>query len=288
MHGVLGLLEQRLLGAQPDLARQLITRQRLSQMQVVAVEREVLAAFPADMRVVLLKGPALSERLYGDPFRRASRDLDLLLAGADLDRCADVLRGLGFEIEAAESEAYHREHHHHLTFVRMGAPPIELHFRLITGFGTAISGEEFLARSLAYRSESVRILAPEDEFLYLGVHAAQHQCGRLIWLEDVRRLRESRSDLDMDHVQRRASEYRVRRPLEFTLEVLRGDLRRWRRFQAVERSALPEAVRELVLGAVLCDSPKLAWRHLSHHSGRMMRRRSARVLPALTPKSWAS
>ncbi len=46
--------------------------------------KSVLRAFDrSSLRVVLLKGPSLAERLYGNTALRASRDLDLLISKAD-------------------------------------------------------------------------------------------------------------------------------------------------------------------------------------------------------------
>lgn len=286
-HGVLGLLEQQLLRAEPALTKRLLTEQRLSQMRVVAVEREVLAALPRGCQAVLIKGPALSERLYGDAFRRSSRDLDLLIAPEDLDSCVGALQGLGFAVEAAESERYHRAHHHHLTLVRPLTPPVELHFRLLAGFGTSLPAAVFFDRSVPYRSDAIRVLSREDEFLYLAVHAAQHLCNRLIWLEDLRRLAAGKSRIDMAAVRERATQWRVRQALEFTLRVLDGESKRWLLFRRLEASNLPLAVREVCCQAMICDSGGLAWQHLSHHVGRMLKRRTLRVFPSLGPKSWA-
>jgi hypothetical protein len=81
--------------------------------------------------VAPLKGPKLSEALYGDPGRRLSNDIDLLV---DPDRLADaveVICGLGYE---RPTDFVYRNGlpllHFALVHPRNELPPVELHWRV--------------------------------------------------------------------------------------------------------------------------------------------------------------
>lgn len=135
---------------------------RLVQRGHGEVLNEILAALAgASVETVALKGPVLGERLYGDPTLRIAWDLDLMVARRDLPAAMAVLDGLGFHTEPVPDGW-----RHHLTAVRAGAPLVELHFRLTSSFGAVIPSEDFLARSVPYRTAagaSCRVLSAEDE-----------------------------------------------------------------------------------------------------------------------------
>jgi len=78
-----------------------------------------------------LKGPALGERLYGDPGRRLSGDVDLLVAPEQLHHAVDVVRTLGYS--APEDHVESRGLpllHFALVHERGELPPVELHWRI--------------------------------------------------------------------------------------------------------------------------------------------------------------
>lgn len=59
--------------------------------------KQLLAAFDAaGLPVIPLKGFALSQYLYDDPFRRLSCDIDILVCSEDLPRLNELLAKLGF------------------------------------------------------------------------------------------------------------------------------------------------------------------------------------------------
>jgi Uncharacterised nucleotidyltransferase len=78
-----------------------------------------------------LKGSRLSEALYGDPGRRLSSDIDLLVAGDQLYNAVDAVRTLGYK-----PPTDHIENgglpllHFALVHERNQLPPVELHWRM--------------------------------------------------------------------------------------------------------------------------------------------------------------
>jgi hypothetical protein len=96
-----------------------------------------------------LKGWALAERIYGDPGRRLSGDVDLLVAAADLDAATELVRGLGY----AQPEDHVDDTglpllHFALAHEHGQLPPVELHWR-VHWYEQSFAAERLLAPSLA-------------------------------------------------------------------------------------------------------------------------------------------
>lgn len=97
----------------------------------LACQRVMTALADSGIRSAPLKGPLLSEALYGDPGRRVSSDIDLLVAPEQLPAAVEVVRSLGF---AAPTDFVERSGLPRLHFLLMHAeqklPPVELHWRV--------------------------------------------------------------------------------------------------------------------------------------------------------------
>ncbi len=118
-----------------------------------------------------LKGPALSEALYGDPGRRASRDLDLLVPRERLVEAIAIAVGMGYEPSPSSAPAARRSGlaaepllHHSLTHRRL--PPLELHWR-VHWYEQSFAGERLLPGAGAARFEAAWRPAPADELVAL-------------------------------------------------------------------------------------------------------------------------
>lgn len=105
-------------------------RRQAALLQAVAARAgDALAG--AGIRSTTLKGPALSEALYGDPGRRPSGDIDLLVAREQLEDAVRVVRGLGYAAPAHEFEDRGLPLlHFTLVHEREQLPPVELHWRI--------------------------------------------------------------------------------------------------------------------------------------------------------------
>ncbi len=135
---------------------------------------------------IVLKGYGLASRLYPGPLVRPCTDVDVHVQRSELPVVGDALRSLGLRELHDTSLADVFEEHHHLPFVGTGGL-VEVHFRLFNSAGVAFDEEGVRARSTAATLEgrSVRFLAPEDEFVYLANHAANHAFLRASWLVDL-------------------------------------------------------------------------------------------------------
>jgi hypothetical protein len=85
----------------------------------------------AGIRAAPLKGPLLGEAIYGDPGRRSSSDIDLLIDPAQLHAAVEVVRELGY---VAPRDFVYDDGlpllHFVLTHERGELPSIELHWRV--------------------------------------------------------------------------------------------------------------------------------------------------------------
>jgi hypothetical protein len=118
-------------------------------LQMIAT-RVAGALADAEIRCAALKGPALSEMLHGDPGRRISSDVDLLVAHEQLHDAVDVVRGLGYTAPTDSIDQQGLPLLHFALIHEHGLlPPIELHWR-IHWYERSFAGE--------------RLLPPDGEF----------------------------------------------------------------------------------------------------------------------------
>ncbi len=99
-------------------------------LQLVSL-RAIAMLADAGIRSVALKGPLLGEAIYGDPGRRPSNDIDLLVAPEQLQAAVEVIRGLDYGAPADYLDDRGLPLLH-LTLVhqREELPPVELHWRV--------------------------------------------------------------------------------------------------------------------------------------------------------------
>ncbi|OYT73227.1 MAG: hypothetical protein CFK52_02890 [Chloracidobacterium sp. CP2_5A] len=206
--------------------RQVQARKAAWTLQLAAqLDRILDALTAADIPAVALKGPLLGERLYGADGFRSSSDLDVLVPYAGVRPALAALAPLGYRAdETTLARALSGDHN---VALDSASPPLELHFHLFRRFGVTLRSDEFLARAAPYQTRSgrvVRILTPEDEFLFLCVHAAAHSFARLAWLFDLKLLLAKHPALDWDLFLQRARDWRVTTSVAFACALLRQRL----------------------------------------------------------------
>jgi hypothetical protein len=99
-------------------------------LQLISL-RAIAMLADAGIRSVALKGPLLGEAIYGDPGRRPSSDIDLLVSPEQLQTAIGVMRGLGYG--APTDHVYDGGLpllHFALVHERGELPPVELHWRV--------------------------------------------------------------------------------------------------------------------------------------------------------------
>jgi hypothetical protein len=172
----------------------------------------------AGITPVVLKGPVLAARTWPEPLLRPCADVDLLVREEELERAKGLLRGLGLELQPGTSD-HAGEDEHHVVFVNATGGMVELHHRPLAGLGTSLEWSHLQApREVAWEGKTVRVLSPEDELLYLSVHAANHLFRRLSWLWDLVLYTRAFPALDWDRVAALAKQTRLTTPAWAALE----------------------------------------------------------------------
>src|SRR5712692_2720651 len=190
---------------------------------------------------ILLKGYGLAKRLYPDPLMRPTSDVDLL---ADSDQYRDAEQALvdiSLRPTRLEPPKEAKKDHHapnfwgHEKWFSGDAGLVELHWRPLSGFGTAIGARGAFTRRRESELEGRRVyyLSAEDELVYLAAHASKHLLGRLSWLYDIKLLIRKESQIDCEQVLRFALEAAQRLGAKIPEPLLqRLDVSRWQRVLA--------------------------------------------------------
>jgi len=175
--------------------QQLKERSQRCRMQALlnAAELTRLSRLFADnnIRVMPLKGVALSLRLFGDVGIRQARDLDLLIQPHDLDRACRILEAEGYRNNAinftmtAKQQRSFIRHFHHFEFVHSTGLCVELHWNLYAWPTEQV--ESLWRESLADDFAGAALQHMDDDTLLLMLcdHGAKHAWFRLKWLSDI-------------------------------------------------------------------------------------------------------
>jgi hypothetical protein len=143
-----------------------------------------------------LKGPLLSQRIYGDPIYRYSRDFDILVEPDRVNQTLHLLQSEGFiypDFEWPDSEERQEIALHFLNQIEMvhkaSGLMIEIHWKL---FSSRITDQKKLEKLIQDNVEAVEFggvelnrFSKEFELFYLIVHGGVHAWFRLKWLVDI-------------------------------------------------------------------------------------------------------
>lgn len=143
--------------------------------------------------VIVLKGAALAQVVYGNPALRPMRDLDLLVPQESFVRVKDTLLALGYTLPRVETQsgaalAFESE----MMFSK--ATPllcqVEVHWNLIDSpfYQKNLTTDWFWETSLPFAIDNVsaQMLGPEAQILHLCAHLLLHHGGSdLLWHNDV-------------------------------------------------------------------------------------------------------
>ncbi len=160
----------------------------------------------AGVAPVVLKGPAVADRLYGAPGLRAYADLDLLVPLSSLRRAVSALHEAGWDSAragrtyAALGEplpGFAEDYGHEFHLVRRFGPAevhLEVHWRVSDDpLSEALDHARLSARPRAIRELGPHVVAPApiDELLVLAVHLLSAEQTRLIQHVDLVRASEA-------------------------------------------------------------------------------------------------
>ena len=190
--------------------------------------RKILAECArAGIRVLVLKGAAIAERVYGNIALCPMQDLDILVGRSDLDATDRFLREMGYvPDEGHHSATWYRDHHHHLPpYVRPdGWARVEVHHHILPPPASVrIPIEDLWRRAgpLAAGGEALG-LCPEDLLLHLCLHVSlQHQfcLGLRPFCEIAATMRHYGEGIDWEQVRHRTCRWGVRKSVYLTLRL---------------------------------------------------------------------
>ena len=182
--------EDRVPAAFADKIRQLQRTQMLSALQMTAELFRLVDRFrDAALDIVLVKGPVLAVRAYGDTGARQYGDLDFLVRQKDALRATELMIAAGYEPEIPAEAVSPEKIPGQYVFLRISSPLlVELHTeRTMRYFPRGLPIEKFFARrqSVSVDGHQIPALAIEDELILICIHGAKHLWERLSLVADV-------------------------------------------------------------------------------------------------------
>lgn len=151
------------------------------------------------IRTIMLKGPVLSQELFGNFTSRTSKDLDIYIPIENIDEAEKLLNEAGYTATHNNFRVGDtwRWREHHLSYTNKSKNiQVEIHWRLSPDTDKEPSFEELWKRSrICYISgKSYHLLCNEDLFMYLVRHGSRHGWFRLRWLLDIKKILEKEID----------------------------------------------------------------------------------------------
>ena len=147
--------------------------QAARQQEMVGALADLADRFARDHQpFILLKGPYLAARLYGDPLGREYADLDLLVPAADRARAGQLLGQAGYELRSRTplGAGLTSRFVHAFDFTR-GRANVDLHFALSRHPALRLDEDRLWARhrSFALGGRRFVVLADEDEVIFAAL-----------------------------------------------------------------------------------------------------------------------
>jgi len=212
-HGVTGHLASCLRDLEetlvpPEVRQALVGRLRARIFHTLRLTAElfrILELFTsAGISALVVKGPVLAVRAYGDPAMRSYGDLDLLVRQRDIRRATELLSAAGYEAVIQLSAIDNGRIPGQYLFSKPDSKLIvELHNdRTLRYFPRRLPLEEFFARQIRVRLDAcdVPALSLEDELVLICIHGAKHFWERLMWIADVAALVSRQKGINWERV----------------------------------------------------------------------------------------
>jgi len=184
-------------------------------------------------KVVVLKGPALAERYYPEPWLRLFSDIDLMVPRSVIPEVQDTLHYLGYEPQDPDKERLCLEEYGELTLTRRYDPvpiKLELHWDFVNSRSlrsvAGVRARDFWGRAAPTSILGVPAfeLAPEDSVFGLVLHLAyNHQFHRLLSLVDICQiLRRCGDEFDWDRLVNLAQKRNLKLAFSTTFRLAHG------------------------------------------------------------------
>jgi hypothetical protein len=150
----------------------------------------------AGIRVIPLKGVTLAQSLFGDPAARVCADLDILVPPANVPQAMDLILASAYRTDYSDPffsklVLRHGRHHDAVREDRGISFQLEVHWSLVQHSSRndeAVNDLWAEARPQEFFGVPALALNREWEFLYLCIHAADHEWQSLKWLADIHQM----------------------------------------------------------------------------------------------------
>jgi hypothetical protein len=180
----------------------------------------------AGIRVVPLKGVALAQSLYGDAAARVCVDIDILVPPANVDQAIDLILASGYRTESSDPffSTLTLRHGRHYDVVREGrgiSLLLEVHWILVQHSSKNDEAVDDLWAEVhrqTFFGVPAFSLSPEWGFLYLSIHAADHEWRSLKWLIDIHEIASS-GLIDWQGMRKKAERFEIGLLIRQTLAV---------------------------------------------------------------------
>jgi hypothetical protein len=247
-HSVVGLAASRLGDSAegavpPKISGELRERHRRQALFTLRLTAEMFRLFDrftaSGVEALVIKGPVLSARCYGDAGLRQYGDLDLIVRDKHILRSTELMMSLGYEPRVAPAVIQAKKIPGEYVFRQSST-------RLLVEFHTELTFryhprplpiEKLFERQVRVKIDAhdVPALSPEDELILISIHGAKHFWEQLSYIADVAAF-VSKQELDWARVRSFAEEVGGERMLNVGLRLAADVL----------GAALPENVAALV------------------------------------------
>jgi hypothetical protein len=231
VHSVLGLTAARLINYDEsilpeDIRESLRVWRRAYTLFTMNLTAEMFRLFDsfaaAGVAALVIKGPVLSARCYGDPGLRQYGDLDLIVRDKDIKRSTELMIRLGYE-PAVPLKAIHAKKIPGEYVFRQSSTKllVEFHTELTFRYHPRpLPVEKLFERQTRVNIDSHQVpaLSLEDELILICIHGAKHFWEQLSYIADVAAF-VSRQELDWARVQSAAEEVGGERMLYLGLRL---------------------------------------------------------------------
>ena len=219
-HGVMSLLSQNLKSASRGLVPAAVLEQFETHALATAGRNlflthellKILDLFQVHgIPAIPFKGPSLAWSAYGKLSSRPFADLDILEQRKNFSRAKQILLGLGyrgdFSLAPPQEKRFLRSHHEYPLARKDGKVQVELQWGVTPRDFSFLFPLEPLwerLREMDFEGRKILAFSPEDLFLNLCLHGAEHCWERLIWVCDLAEMMRTNWGMDWEGLVGRA------------------------------------------------------------------------------------
>jgi hypothetical protein len=207
----------------------------------------------ADIPVLVLRGLALAETLYGQAYTRPQSDIDLIFEPKHVLQAKQVLWDIGFRPDSVYADMFVRGD----IQLDLHAEPLGIERIQAWKHLTPLRSKDFFnyAEAGELAGEKALLLHPRVNLPYLCFHALKHSFERLLWLYDIALLANDIDDKKQwDEVLQGIDEYALQRPCFYALSYAKEHF----------NAAVPANVLDALCPNMGFIERRLFKRHMNH------------------------